>query len=859
MRLSTRQLLSRLGAGESIAAVSAAAGISVGDFQAWWQTEIASRVPSLSGGQVSAVERPVRIQRDAAGIPHIFADSDADLFFGFGFATAQDRLFQLDYLRRRALGRLAEVLGPDGFELDLVARTVGLHLIAEQEWQALPDETRRLLTAFSDGINAAIAAAAEKLPIEFDLLDYRPEPWRPIDSLAIAGEFRWYLTGRFPVIVIPELAKRTLGTGPLYDAFLLPEADGEAILPTGSYPASRSGTQSVGVSINDPTEGSGSNNWVVSGKKSVAGKPLLASDPHIAFAAVSCWHQVRLHGGSFNAAGAAYVGVPGIVIGKNEHVAWGITNNICSIRDLYQERSDPEHPDCYLYDGRWEPVRTRTEVIAIKGREAVHKVIRSSRNGPIVDEILPASARSTGPVALRWLGASACGWVTAMLGMSRARSGEELRRATEPWLAPTFCVVHADTAGEIGYQCTGRIPVRNIWERGYRPGWDPAHQWAGLIPFAGMPRLVNPPRGWIATANNRVAADDFPYPLSGTWSSGYRAQRVREMLESREQFRRQDFARMHQDSVSLRAVTCVPRLLRVVTANADQSLSQADCVRICELAAAGERVAGRVDSMSEAVVAGPTENQIDRAAAPLSAAATPRPDRIVNATELTRWTRLAVEYLAAWDCRAEPDRVAASIFNLFFDHWCRRVAEERFAGESAMLVAGAIGGLASALLEENAGGWFRSDDARSSAIIEALHVALVRLAARFGPDPLNWGWGRLHTLEQKHVLSGRGDLGRLLDRGGVSVRGDAVTVCNTGQGLNYTAPIGAGYRMIADFSDPRGGFWAVDAGSQSGHPGSPHYDDQLTDWLTAGYRYLPLQLNDLPRTEDRTLTIRPRA
>jgi penicillin amidase len=506
MRLSNSQILSRLGAGESIASVCSAAGISGEEFHSWWERETASRVPAESGTQVAPLERPVRIQRDDSGIPHIFADTDEDLFFGFGFATGQDRLFQLDYLRRRALGQLSQILGPEAIELDLVARTVGLHLIAEQEWKSLPDETRRLLAAFSKGINSSIAAAGDKLAIEFDLLGYRPEPWRPIDSLAIAGEFRWYLTGRFPVIVIPELARRTLGSGPLYEAFLQAESDAESILPPGSYPSSQAGTQPVGVSINDPSEGTGSNNWVVSGQKSTAGKPLLASDPHIAFAAVSCWHEVHLCGGTFNAAGAAYAGVPAVVIGKNEHVAWGITNNICSIRDLYQERTDPAHPGCFLFDGKWEQARIRTEIIEVKGQEPVRKTIRLSRNGPIVDEILPAPARSTGPVALRWLGTSPCGWVTAMLGMNRARSGEELRRATEPWLAPTFCVVYADAAGQIGYQCTGRIPIRNVWERGYRPGWDPAHQWAGLIPFAGMPRLVDPPRGWIATARTHAPA-----------------------------------------------------------------------------------------------------------------------------------------------------------------------------------------------------------------------------------------------------------------------------------------------------------------------------------------------------------------
>ncbi len=802
MRLSPSQILGRLGGGESIASVCAAAQISREDFDVWWKREAAARVPPASGTISANVAGSVRIARDESGIPHVFAENDDDLFLGFGYATAQDRLFQLDYLRRRALGRLSEVLGPEALELDLVARTVGLPLIAEREWESLADETRRLIAAFSKGINAWIDDCGDKLPIELDLLGYRPEPWRPVDSLAIAGEFRWYLTGRFPVIVIPELAKRTLGEGPLYEAFLQGEADAEAILPPGSYPRARSGVQPVGTSINDPSEGQGSNNWVVSAAKSVTGKPMLASDPHIAFAAVSCWHEVHLCGGSFNVAGMAYAGMPGVVIGKTETVAWGITNNICSIRDLYQERTDPDHPGCFLFDGQWEPARERVEVIEVKGQASVRKTIRLSRNGPIVDEILPQPAKTTGPVSLKWLGASPCGWLTALLGMNRAKTGDELRRATEPWLAPTFSVVYADAAGHIGYQCTGRLPIRNVWERGYRPGWEKVHQWAGLIPFEALPRLVDPPRGWIATANNRVAAEDFPYPLSGTWSSGYRALRIRQMLEGKPKFRRDDFARMQQDSLSLRAVDCVPRLL----------------------AALHDRTEG-----ADAMLVMPD------ARARLSA---------------------AIEYLAVWDCRMEPDRVAASIFGVFFTKWSERVAARRFSGETASLVAGAVGGLAGELLEDDRAGWFAKGE-REAAIVSTFLAALDDLTDRLGPDMLNWSWGRLHTMKQQHVLSARGDLAQLLDLGGMPIRGDSWTVCNTGLNPDYTGSMGAGYRMIADLSDPQGGLWAVDAGSESGHPGSPHYNDQIGDWLTARYHYLPLKPAGEPVYETE-LTLTPK-
>lgn len=768
-----------LGAGRSIAQVCTEASWSKEQFQDWWQQEARTRVPKMEGSRRLAVNHPVTIDRDSLGIPHISAESDEDLFFGFGYAMAQDRLFQLDYLRRRGSGRMAEIFGPDGteldfvgriagfrsvLELDLVARTVGLRRIAEIEWTKLSTKTQALVTAFSNGINAVIEESRQNLPIEFDLLDYQPEPWSPIDCLTIEGEFRWYLTGRFPVIVLPELAKRALGDGPLYRAFLQVERDDESILPPGSYAKSRCGAQPIGQAANDPDAGQGSNNWVVAGKRTATGKPLLASDPHIAFDAFSCWYEVHLQGGSFHVAGVSYVGMPGVLFGRNERVAWGCTNNICSQRDLYQEKTDPAHPDCFLFDGKWEPARKREEIIKVKGGQPVQKTIRFSRNGPIVDEVLPPLARNTGPVSLKWLGAYEGGWLTALLGMDRAKSADEFRTALKPWHVPTFSVVFADVDGHIGYHSTGRVPIRNAWERGYRPGWDPEHQWQGLIPFEGMPQWSDPERGWIATANNRPAPEDFPYPLSGTWSDGLRATRIREMLDGKTGFAYKDFARMQQDALSLRAARCVPALLTALADNSDK--------------------------------------------------------RIVE----------AIEHLRKWDCRMEPDRIGGSIFDVFFSYWARAVAAERFDKDTAALLCGGVNGLSASLLSDDTVGWF-GKGRRDAALINALTSAIQYLTDRLGPDMSQWQWGKIHILTLKHIMSGRGDLGQLLDHGGVPVPGDAQTVCNTGLGAQYESRMGATYRLVADLSTSPPELMAVDSQSQSGHPGSPHYRDQLPTWL----------------------------
>ncbi|HTU18685.1 MAG TPA: penicillin acylase family protein [Gemmataceae bacterium] len=807
MNLMGKEILRRLGDGESIDAVCAAASMSRSDFDAWWKQEAASRVPAMTGSRRARVRRSVQISRDSWGIPSIRADNDEDLFFGFGYAMAQDRLYQLDFLRRKGAGRLSEILGPDGseldylcrlsglrnvFEWDLLARTVGIRRIAEHEWTELPEETRTVLRAFSAGINAVIKDCGDRLPIEFDMLGYRPEPWAPIDSLTIEGEFRWYLTGRFPVIVIPELARRTLGDGQMYRAFLEVESDAESILLPGSYPSGRAGSQPVGTAAGDP-QGGGSNNWVVSGRRSATGKPLVASDPHIAFEAVSCWYEVHLCGGSFNVAGMAYAGMPAVMFGRNRHVAWGCTNNICSQRDLYQEKNDPQHPDCFLYDGTWEPARKLNEVIAVKGGPSVRKTIRFSRNGPIVDEVLPPAARQTGPVSLKWLGASRGGCLTALLGMDRAKSASEFHEAIRPWHVPTFCLVFADTAGHIGFHAAGSIPIRNVWERGYRPGWDPRHQWDGLVPFEGMPQWSDPERGWIATANNRPAPEDFPYPLSGTWSHGLRAERIRQMMEAKERFTREDFIAMQHDALSVRAQRCLPLLLNVLKANSHPCVAE------------------------------------------------------------------AVRHLEQWDCRMEVDRVGATLFSAFFAQWTKTVVQQRFDDETATLLADGASGLAACLLAEDAAGWF-APGLREPAIRTTMERVLASLSGRLGPDMAQWTWGRVHVLPLRHFLSGRGDLGQLLDHGNQPIKGDYTTVCNAWQNAAGEARSGAGYRLIADLGDVSAGVWAVDAQSQSGHPGSPHYRDQLGDWIAGRYHYLPLALtgaSPVPSTARSKLQLDP--
>lgn len=794
------ELLKDLGRGNRIEEICTSRNLSRQEFDAWWREQLKARVPALEGSCSAAMKAGVRIHRDKHGIAHVLAANDEDLFFGYGFAMAQDRLFQMDYLRKKGQGRLAEILGRSALESDLTSRTVRLPQIAEVEWDSYPQETKRLVSAFTAGVNAWINQSRAAPPIECSLLDYEIEPWRETDCCVIAGEFRWYLTGRFPVICIPELVKRELGDTPLYRAFLTSEADDECIVPGDQFVRRRQHqAETLGPSGANPHAGEGSNNWVVAGNRTQHGMPMLASDPHIAFAAVSCWYEVHLKGGSFNTAGMTYAGIPAVMFGRNERVAWGITNNICSQRDLYLEQTDPNHPNCYLYEGEWKPGRSLHESITVRGEAASKHTIRFSHNGPIVDDILPKAAQGVKNVSLRWVGAYPCGWLTALLGMDRAADIDELRAATRPWLCPTFSVVCCDRQKNIGYQCTGRIPLRSKWERGYRPGWEAEHQWGGLIPFEEMPRATNPPSGFVISANNRTAADDYPYFLAGTWTSGHRALRIRQMIEPQSNLTLTDMARMQLDALSLRAVECVPRLVRALESVAEPALQSA-----CQFLLNWD---GHMET--------------DRSAALLFDVFFAN---FMKEVTLERFSGETAEFIAQ-----AATGLASSLLGDDPHGWfCRRKRTDVIAFSMR------------AALEEI-----------------ARRFALDRLSIQQGDLSTLPRWGALHQLKPAHFLSTRGDLGTLLDLPSRGVKGDMTTVCNTGNDPQFQAATGAGYRYVTSMHTDPPELWAIDAGGGSGAAGSPHYADQLDDWHAGLYHTISLA-NDGTSPGMRTWEITPR-
>ncbi|HEY6824302.1 MAG TPA: penicillin acylase family protein, partial [Steroidobacteraceae bacterium] len=523
-------------------------------------------LPRVSGEViVRGIERPVEVLRDTDGIPHIFAQSEADAHFALGFVHAQDRLWQMEMNRRIAAGRLAEVLGPAALDTDRFLRTLGIRRVAEANIGALDADSRRLLAAYTAGVNAFLATKPV-VPPEFWLLGVTPEPWSEVDSAAWVKMLAWDLGGNWRSELLRMQLAHSLPTAAIQQ-FLPPyPGDKPVELPDlAALYGKPAGPLVPGVS--DAPAG-GSNSWVVSGAHTKSGKPLLANDPHLGLTAPSIWYFAHLHAPGLNAIGATLPGVPGIAIGRNERIAWAATNTGPDVQDLYLERLDSAAR--YLAPNGWHEFETRREIIHVKGAADVELMVRLSRHGPVISDVL-ASAAAAAPrghvLALAWTAFSDDDTsLAAILGMPRARNWPEFLAATRALLAPQQNLSYADIDGNIGFIAPGRIPVRkpeNVL-RGLAPapGWDARYDWQGYLPFEDLPRAFNPSSGRIVTANQKIVPPGYRHQITSEWQPPYRAQRIAELLDLSEQHDRASFARIQMDVVSLPAGELLPRMLR---------------------------------------------------------------------------------------------------------------------------------------------------------------------------------------------------------------------------------------------------------------------------------------------------------
>ena len=516
------------------------------------------RLPPRNATLDASVAARVEIVRDRAGVPHVYARSTPDLYFGLGFAMAQDRLWQMDRLRRRALGRQAEILGPEYMQSDLLHRAVGIPEIAQREVERLDPVTRDILERFVAGINRHVEACGPDLPIEFALLDYAPEPFTVRDSIAILRGEWWSLNGRLNTLAIGEAAR--LLPADLQELYLAPEASEHRILPRGTAHSAQ--TPDHADDVFGMGENTGSNNWAIAGSHTTSGHALLCSDPHQPFWIPSSWYEYAVHGPEDDAAGAGHPGVPGLWFGSNSSIAWGITNNAASARDLYREQVHPTDSHLYRDGDDWRRFEEHIEEIEVRGQAPVRHVQQATVRGPIVSHVLPAvNGDVDEPVSLRWVGQEHLDDVRAAIALGRARDWDSFRAALRDWSVAVFNFGYADRWGRVGYQCAGRVPIRGRVTRGYRIANEPADAWQGYIPFDALPSVVDPPRGYVASANERVAPDDYPYPLYGSWAAGHRAARIHQALAGKAPFDREQAIALQNDIKSCRAERLCPPLV----------------------------------------------------------------------------------------------------------------------------------------------------------------------------------------------------------------------------------------------------------------------------------------------------------
>jgi penicillin amidase len=747
----------------------------------------------------------VEVVRDRWGVPHIYADSVDDLFFAQGYVTAGDRLAQMELQRRLGSGRLAEVAGSAALESDRFMRTLGLRRVAEAEWELLQkdpatNDTRyqdsaRILTAYTAGVNAYIESHRDRLPLEFLLLGVSPEPWTPADSLVWGKVMALSLCANFEYELARAALIERLGAGKTGELVPAYPADAPIIVPDAvSYQglggAALAQARSLWQVFGGP--GTGSNNWVVNGTRTASGKPLLANDPHMGIQMPALWYLVHLHGPGFDVTGGSLPGTPGVVLGHNARIAWGATNTTADVQDLYVEHLSPTGQQ-YEFRGQWYDVQVITETIRIRDAAPQVLPVAYTRHGPIISDVLPGI---TTTLALRWTSLDASTtMLPAVLAMDRAGNWDEFRAALRFFSAPSQNFVYADVDGNIGYQMPGRIPVRAKGQGAVpAPGWTGEYEWEGFIPFDELPRRYNPPEGYIVTANNRIAGDKYPYILANEYDMGDRARRIQALVTERKGLTARDFQAIQGDVLSLSADRIVPYLLRITPQNVTQQ----------EVLAALENWDRQVTTDSR----GACVFEVWRRHILLNTFG----DELGDLTDL---------YLDAPQSIYVLERLLSNPDSEWFDD--TRTPEHETWPEIAR---------------------------------RSLQDAVKTLEGRLGPNTAGWTWGRLHTATFESRAAVIDPLKVIFNRGPVSTPGDVLTVNVGSYDSRYRQQVLPAYRQIVDLAEWREG-WMVQTVGQSGHPASPHFDDLLPLWASG--RYAPMLFNreDVLANAEATLVLTP--
>jgi penicillin amidase len=770
-------------------------------------------------GTMSAegLEEDVSVVRDEWGVPHIYAATSHDLFFAQGFVHAQDRFWQMEFSRRAGSGRLSEVLGEAALESDRFIRTVGWHRTAARELELLDQASMAALEAYAEGVNAYIASKGRDAALELAVLRLTGaridvQPWTPLDTLCWAKVMSWELGGNMQSELLRAHIAAVLGTraveeiAPPYPEghpIIVQEALSEATIR--AVPEAAFSAQAFGQG-----EGRGSNGWVVAGSLSETGMPILANDPHLGIQMPSIWYEIGLHcdpvgeGCPFNVAGASFAGAPGVIVGHNDHVAWGVTNLGPDVQDLFVEKVNPADPNQYEYRGQWLEMEIVREEIQVAGRDEPEVVLaRITRHGPIINDVIGGTedewALGWQPLALSWTALQPGSLIRSVLALDQAEDWSGFRDALSHWDVPSQNFVYADVQGNIGYQAPGRIPIRASGDGSTpAPGWTGEYEWVGYIPFDQLPYSYNPPQGYIVTANNRVVGPEYSYTITTDWAPGYRARRIVELIEA-------------QTALSA----------------ADMEAIQLDCSPIY-----AERVLPHLTELSS------DDETIQR----------------------------ALELLGSWDGRASRDSAGAALFEAFRLNLVDQTFGDEMGDQLAARAAPTAMVALVDLLAEPDSHWF--DDVttpevegQEQTLVRALEEAVAELSEILGDDMNDWRWGNLHAAEFRHQCLGECGIGlveSVFNRGPFEVDGTIATVNNTGYSPSdpYAVVVLPSYRQVIDLSDLTRSV-SMHTTGQSGHPFHEHYDDMIDPWRNGDYHAMLWDRADVEQAGEHVLHLSP--
>ena len=787
-------------------------------------TAVARRpLPQLDGeATLPGLNGRATVLREDHGVPQVYADQPEDLFEAQGYVAASDRFFEMDVRRHAAAGRLSELFGASQVPTDTFVRTLGWRRTAEAELPLLSPSTRRYLDAYASGVNAYLRGRSpSQVSLEYSVLALRgsvpdPEPWTAADSLAILKVFGWQLGSNADAETYRARATQAVGSDRAGDLFPDPLPGYDPIVTSGNVvgrafdPAARArssdaagGTVPVPGAAQGAVEGAararetltglfgsgdgiGSNSWVVSGAHTASGAPMLSNDPHLAASIPSVLAQVGLHCGTvgrdcpFDVTGYSITGLPGVVIGRNASIAWGMTTSYADVQDLFLEQVVG---DTVRVGEQYEPLAVRTEEIRVAGEDEPRVLtIRSTRHGPLLSDADPATAdagRVAGApggayaVALAWTGSTPGRSMDALLGLDAAQDWAQFRSAASLLTVPSQNLVYADVRGNIGYQLPGLVPVRRSGDGTVPvPGWDTRHDWTGTIPFAQLPYAQNPASGIIVAANNQVVGAQYPYVVGSAHSYGWRSQELLDRLGAADKLTLDSAEPLFYDERQRFAADLVPALLRV-----------------------------RVD------------------------------DAFVREGQQT---------LVGWDYRMSAGSAAAAYFAVVEHDLEKLTFRDQLPPELWPTGGDRWYAVLDRLLQEPDNPWW--DDAttqgsvetRDDVLLAALTLGRKEATSLMARDPAQWSWGRLHTVRLRNQTlgtSGNAAVEALFNRERAAVGGAPAVVNALAYGADgYTVTAGPTMRMLVDLSGPDSGRWVNQSGA-SGHPFGPYYDDQTALWV----------------------------